>query len=80
MLRVRCHSREESDDLIVRLKANGAEERRCSNLALAVDLYVELILAARLKLKPCASIWNHLRGPERTTRYWINGVGVEDAR
>jgi hypothetical protein len=61
MLRIAWESREESSDLIVGLVANGAKQRRGSNLALAINLDVELILAARLELEPCATVWNHFR-------------------
>ena len=80
MLWVARHAREESSNLIVRLVANSAQQRCSRELALSVNLDVELILPARLKLKPCATVWNDLRRPEGATRYWINRVGVEDAR
>ena len=79
MLWVTRHAREEARNLVVRFVADRTQERGGGKLSLPVHLHVELILAARLELQPRAAIWNHLRGPERTTRNWIDGVGVEDS-
>src|SRR5207245_3741349 len=73
-------AREERADLFVRLVANGPQQGRRGELALAVDLDPQLVLVVGLELQPCAAVRNDLGGEEHPTAGRVLGLAVVDAR
>src|SRR4029079_12595036 len=71
---------EQRSDLVVLLVADRAEQGRRRDLALAIDLDPELILAARLELEPGAAVRDDLGAEQHPTRGGILGLAVIDAR
>ena len=80
VLRVAVDGREDGADLVVVLVADGSQERRRGDLALAVDLDRQEVLVARLELEPGAAIRDHLGREERPAARRILEGAVVDAR
>ena len=73
VLGIRVDAREQRGDRVVLLVADGAEQGRRGDLALAVDLDPELVLVVRLELEPGAAVRDDLgartaSGPTRDPR------------
>ena len=74
------HLGEEGQHLVVGLVANGAQELGGLELALAVDLHVELVAGGRLELQPGTAIGDDLGAVQAATRVGVLGGRVVDAR
>ena len=80
VLRVLVDVREEGADVVVARIADGAHERGDRDLALAVDLDREHVLAGRLDLEPGAAVGDQLGGVEQAAGGAVLGGGEVDAR
>ena len=72
--------REQRGDLVVLLVADGAEQGRRRDLALAVDLDPELVLVVRLELEPGAAVRDDLGAEQHPARRRVLELAVVDAR
>ena len=75
VLRVLVDIREEGADVVVARVADGAHQRGHGDLALAIDLDGEHVLARRLDLEPCAAVGDQLGGVEQATGGAVLGGG-----
>jgi hypothetical protein len=80
VIRVVVDVGEEAEDLLVGLKAEGADQGGHGDLALAVDLDGEDVLVGGLDLQPGAPVGNQLGGEEGPAGDPVLGVGEVDAR
>ena len=71
---------EQRGDLVVGLVADGAEQGRRRDLALAVDLDPELVLVVGLELEPGAAVRDDLGAEEHPARPGILELAVVHAR
>src|SRR3954453_4424423 len=71
---------EQAGDLVVLLVADGPEQGRRRDLALAIDLDPELVLVVGLELEPGAAVRDDLRGEEHQARPGILQLAVVHAR
>ena len=75
VLRVQVDVREEGANVVVARVADGAHERGDRDLALAIDLDGEHVLARRLDLEPGAAVGDQLGRVEQTAGRAVLGVG-----
>ena len=73
------HGGEEAHHLVVRLPAHGPQELGGLELALAVDLDVELVAGGRLELQPRSTVGDDLCREELAAGGGVLGRGVVDA-
>ena len=71
---------EQARDLVVRVIADGAEQGRGGDLALAVDLDPQLVLVVGLELEPRAAVGDHLGGEQHPARARVLELAVVHAR
>ncbi len=71
---------EQRADLVVLLVADGAQQGRRRDLALAVDLDPELVLVVGLELEPGAAVRDDLRAEQHPARRQVLDLAVVDAR
>ena len=79
VLRIRIDGREQGADLVVLLVADGAQQGRRGDLALAIHLDREQVLVAGLELEPGAAVRDDLGRVERPTAGGILDRAVVDA-